>query len=153
MSDTLNVPLSNFVALQPFDFEGLDQTMQELESRGTAPTPPVTSAVLGCLCCGSAYRYSGTDIYRGVPTRDTCRRRSQSKEDGAFLISACLIAAIRLAREEKWDNSLRVASRIADSVELARRVWERWDISFIIHLLSYEKDRYIATRVERKLCE
>jgi hypothetical protein len=40
-------------------------------------------------------------------------------------LGACLIAAVRLAREEKWDNSPRVASRIADSVELARKVWER----------------------------
>jgi hypothetical protein len=40
-------------------------------------------------------------------------------------LGACLIAAVRLAREEKWDNSPRVTSRISDSVQLAYRVWER----------------------------
>ncbi len=42
-----------------------------------------------------------------------------------LFLGACLIAAVRLAREEKWDNSPRVVSRIADSVQLALRVWER----------------------------
>jgi len=36
-----------------------------------------------------------------------------------------LIAAVQLAREEKWDNSPRVTSRISDSVQLAYRVWGR----------------------------
>jgi hypothetical protein len=40
-------------------------------------------------------------------------------------LGACLIAAVRLAREEKWDNSPRVVSRIADSVQLAFRIWEK----------------------------
>ena len=36
-----------------------------------------------------------------------------------------MIAAVRLAREEKWDNSPRVVSRIADSIWLAERIFER----------------------------
>lgn len=40
-------------------------------------------------------------------------------------LGACLIAAVRLAREEKWDNSPRVVSRISDSVQLAQRIWDR----------------------------
>lgn len=40
-------------------------------------------------------------------------------------LGACLIAAVRLGREEKWDNSPRVVSRITDSVHLAMRVYER----------------------------
>lgn len=40
-------------------------------------------------------------------------------------LGACLIAAVRLAREEKWDNSPRVVSRITDSVHLAMRIYER----------------------------
>jgi hypothetical protein len=40
-------------------------------------------------------------------------------------LGACLIAAVRLAREEKWDNSPRVVSRISDSIQLAYRVWEK----------------------------
>jgi hypothetical protein len=35
-------------------------------------------------------------------------------------LGACLIAAVRLAREEKWDNSPRVVSRISDFVQLAQ---------------------------------
>jgi len=42
-----------------------------------------------------------------------------------IFLGACLIAAVRLAREEKWDNSPRVNSRISDSVQLAVRVWEK----------------------------
>ena len=40
-------------------------------------------------------------------------------------LGACLIAAVRLAREEKLDNSPRVVARISDSVQLAFRVWEK----------------------------
>lgn len=40
-------------------------------------------------------------------------------------LGACLIAAVRLAREEKLDNSPRVIARISDSVQLAYRVWEK----------------------------
>lgn len=40
-------------------------------------------------------------------------------------LGACLIAAVRLAREEHWDNSPRIVSRIGDSVFLAQKIWER----------------------------
>jgi hypothetical protein len=33
--------------------------------------------------------------------------------------------AVRLAREEKWDNSPRVASRISDAITLAERIYDR----------------------------
>ena len=42
-----------------------------------------------------------------------------------IFLGACLIAAVRLAREEKWDNSPRVVARIADSIRLAERIFER----------------------------
>ena len=42
-----------------------------------------------------------------------------------IFLGACLIAAVRLAREEKWDNSPRVISRMADSIHLAERIYER----------------------------
>ena len=45
-------------------------------------------------------------------------------------LGACLIAAVRLAREEKWDHSPRVASRIADAINLARRIYERMKADF-----------------------
>lgn len=41
-----------------------------------------------------------------------------------YYLGACLIAAIRLAREEQWDNSARVASRLADAISLARLIYE-----------------------------
>jgi hypothetical protein len=45
-------------------------------------------------------------------------------------LGACLIAAVRLAREERWDNSPRVVSRIADAIQLAKRIYERMQSDF-----------------------
>ena len=45
-------------------------------------------------------------------------------------LGACLIAAVRLAREEKWDNSPRIVGRISDAINLARRIYERMKIEF-----------------------
>jgi hypothetical protein len=42
-----------------------------------------------------------------------------------IFLGACLIAAVRLAREERWDNSPRVVARIADAINLARRIYDR----------------------------
>jgi hypothetical protein len=38
-----------------------------------------------------------------------------------IFLGACLIAAVRLAREESWTNSPRVAARISDAIMMARR--------------------------------
>jgi hypothetical protein len=40
-------------------------------------------------------------------------------------LGACLIAAVRLAREENWNNSPRVVSRISDSIMMAKRIYDR----------------------------
>jgi hypothetical protein len=45
-------------------------------------------------------------------------------------LGACLIAAVRLAREDKWDNSPRVAARIGDAINLARRIYDRMKSDF-----------------------
>lgn len=45
-------------------------------------------------------------------------------------LGACLIAAVRLAREEDWRNSPRVVSRISDSVNMAKRVYDRMKDEF-----------------------
>ena len=45
-------------------------------------------------------------------------------------LGACLIAAVRLAREDNWDNSPRVASRIGDAINLARRIYDRMKKDF-----------------------
>jgi hypothetical protein len=39
-------------------------------------------------------------------------------------LGACLIAAVRLAREENWNNSPRVVSRISDAISLAKRIYD-----------------------------
>jgi hypothetical protein len=46
------------------------------------------------------------------------RRRSFTWELASLLRS-------RLAREENWGNSPRVASRIADAINLAKRIYDR----------------------------
>jgi hypothetical protein len=56
-----------------------------------------------------------------VPSEDA----KMGATERIIYLGACLIAAVRLAREEKWDNSPRVASRISDSIQLAYRVLER----------------------------
>lgn len=57
---------------------------------------------------------------------------AQSNNAPAKLIylGACLIAAVRLAREEKWDNSPRVTSRISDAITLAQRIYQRMRTDF-----------------------
>jgi hypothetical protein len=45
-------------------------------------------------------------------------------------LGACLIAAVRLAREEDWGNSPRVVSRIGDSINLAKRIYDRMKDEF-----------------------
>jgi hypothetical protein len=47
-----------------------------------------------------------------------------------IFLGACLIAAVRLAREEKWDNTPRVAARIGDAINLARRIYDRLKSDF-----------------------
>lgn len=91
----------------------------------SAVGPPGDSAVLACLCCGSSYRYGAKDIVRGVPRRNPfCLRRQQSKQDGALLIAASIVAAIRL-RGEAISHSPKVAAVVSDSVQLARMVMAR----------------------------
>lgn len=88
------------------------------------PPPPQTSAVLTCTCCGSDYRYSGKDIARGIPRRNPlCQRNQQpsGKMDGAVVVAASIVAAIRL-RGEPIAHSPKVVTTISDSVRLARMV-------------------------------
>jgi hypothetical protein len=87
--------------------------------------PPGDSAVLQCLCCGSTYRYGAKDIGRGVLKRNpACLRKQAPKPDGALLIAASIVAAIRL-RGEPITHSPKVASTVADSLQLARMVMAR----------------------------
>jgi hypothetical protein len=45
-------------------------------------------------------------------------------------LGACLIAAVRLAKEESWTNSPRVVSRISDSINMAKRIYDRMKDEF-----------------------
>jgi hypothetical protein len=45
-------------------------------------------------------------------------------------LGACLIAAVRLAREENWNNSPRVVSRISDSINMAKRIYDKMKDEF-----------------------
>src|SRR5258707_1260050 len=45
-------------------------------------------------------------------------------------LGACLVGAVRLAREEDWRNSPRVVSRISDAISLAKRIYDRMKDGF-----------------------
>ena len=45
-------------------------------------------------------------------------------------LGACLIAAVRLAREETWENTPRVAARIGDAIIMAKRIYDRMKREF-----------------------
>jgi hypothetical protein len=45
-------------------------------------------------------------------------------------LGACLIAAVRLAREENWNNSPRVVSRISDAINMAKRIYDRMKVDY-----------------------
>ncbi len=40
-------------------------------------------------------------------------------------LGACLIAAVRLAREEDWSNRPRIAYKIGDALNMAKRIYDR----------------------------
>jgi len=86
---------------------------------------PLKSAVLNCPCCNSDYRYAGGSIMRGRPKRNpACVGRNEQprpKQDGAVVIAASIVAAIRL-RGEPVAHSPKVMATISDSVQLARMV-------------------------------
>jgi hypothetical protein len=47
-----------------------------------------------------------------------------SRKRNVIYLGACLIAAVRLAREEEIKLMPRVISKIDDSIRLARMVWQ-----------------------------
>jgi hypothetical protein len=48
-----------------------------------------------------------------------------NRSGNTIVIAAAVIAAVRLAREEKWDQSPRIISRIADSVRMAYQIYAK----------------------------
>lgn len=86
--------------------------------------PPQTSALVTCSCCWQTYRYVDKQINRGEPAPNPqCvkRRSKESKTDGAVLVAASVVAAIRL-RGQEVKPSPKLTATIKDSVELARLV-------------------------------
>jgi hypothetical protein len=91
--------------------------------KGEVVLPPQNSCVLECICCGSAYRYSGADFVAGEPKRNpACLRKTHRQQmDGAILVAASIVTAIRL-RGEPIKPSPKLTATIADSVSIARLV-------------------------------
>ena len=101
---------------------------QAEHGRELSPIPPQSSCVLQCPCCDSAYRYTAVDMKRGTPKRNpTCLRKMQRQPlDGALLVAATMVAAMRL-RGEPVTPSLKVVSGVSDSIALARMVLARME--------------------------
>lgn len=84
--------------------------------------PPQQSAIVDCPCCESAYRYSGKQIIRGSPQKSqNCKRRPAKKPDGAVLIAASIVAAVRL-RGQEIHPSPKLNDVVHDSILLARTI-------------------------------
>lgn len=98
----------------------------QLEHGQTKSGPPYQSAVVICPCCGSAYRYAGASIVRGTPRPNPlCQRKVQRQPmDGARLVAASIVAAIRL-RGEEIKSSPKLAATVNDSVRLVMAEMER----------------------------
>lgn len=62
---------------------------------------------------------------RRAIAREQEERRTQDRFSSTLVISASIIAAVRLAREDISTPSPRVVSAIADSVQLARMILKR----------------------------
>jgi hypothetical protein len=91
-----------------------------------APQDPV---IVTCSCCWAAYRYSPAEIFKGPPgPSSNCYNRPnnkvEKKSNGALLVAASLIAAVRLNRDE-IRSSPTVHSKIADSIRLAEMIQAR----------------------------
>jgi hypothetical protein len=100
----------------------IDPQLEHGKSEGEI-RPLAPSAVLTCPCCGSAYRYSGGDIARGVPRRSPMchRRQERPPTNGALLVAASIVAVIRL-RGEPIKPSPKLTATITDAVYLARMI-------------------------------
>jgi hypothetical protein len=89
--------------------------------------PPQYSAVVTCSCCWQSFRYAGTQITRGMPKQNPeCVSKKPisgngAKTEGAVLIAASIVAAIRL-RGDEVKPSPKLTAIVRDSVLLAKTV-------------------------------
>jgi hypothetical protein len=98
-------------------------TDPQVEHMNPAEKPPGESAQVTCSCCWKTFRYAGNDIARGTPKQNAAcvRRRMPAKSDGALLVAASIVAAIRL-RGQDIKPSPKLTIVVKDSVALARTV-------------------------------
>ena len=106
--------------------------------------------MLECLCCGSAYRYSGADFVSGIPKRNPACLLKESKPagqpmKGALLVAASLVAAIRL-RGAEIRESPKLHSTIQDSITLARMVLSRLSLIFLLITVSTAGMKHESSR-------
>src|SRR5215468_633101 len=98
-----------------------DPQAEHLSSK--QPEPPYAGAVhVTCSCCWKVFRYLQDEIFRGQPRQsEQCNRNhaQPTKIDGATLVAASTIAAIRL-RGDEVKPSPKLKAVIYDSVRLAR---------------------------------
>ena len=104
----------------------LDRQLEHSSPENAEPHPG-KAVVLTCCCCWKTFRYLSDQIYKDSPKpSDACPERRQrgattagrKKSDGALLIAACIIAAVRLNRSE-IKPSPALTSKVADSIKLA----------------------------------
>jgi hypothetical protein len=96
----------------------------QTEHMHPSATPPQSSAVVTCSCCWASYRYEEMQITRGEPKRNpSCAKQTkrESKSDGAMLIAASIVAAIRL-RGAEIRPSPKLTAVVHDSLLLAKMV-------------------------------
>jgi hypothetical protein len=102
---------------------GIDPQVEHGQDKSA--TPPISSAVLTCPCCGGDYLYRADSIMRGRPKRNPLclRKTSQAngRMDGALLVAASIVASIRL-RGQEINRSPKLVAVVNDSVLLARTV-------------------------------
>jgi len=112
-----------FASDSPTIFVAFARDPQVEHGKAEVVLPPQSSCVLECICCGSAYRYSGADFIQGTPKRNpTCLRKTHRQPmDSALLVAASIVAAIRL-RGQEITHSPKLVAVVSDSVLLARTV-------------------------------
>ncbi len=99
----------------------------ERSSPENAEPHPGKAVLLTCCCCWKTFRYPPDLIYKDSPrpSNDCPERRergtptaARKKSDGALLVAASIIAAVRLSRHE-IKPSPALTAKVADSIKLA----------------------------------
>lgn len=88
------------------------------------PEPPYAGPVqVTCSCCWNVFRYLENEIFRGQPRQNEQCNHSELQRpkagDGALVVAASVVAAIRL-RGEDVKPSPKLKAVIHDSLRLVR---------------------------------